>query len=219
MAGSVRDALGSRLTIREEEVMEFVADGYTTRQIAGKLAITVSTVNTHIGRALKRAGLHRRQDLVVWYFKVYLPRTSRTSWPVQLSTAFDALAESVASGSGFRAANAVYLMLAIAATEESCVDTALMYLPQVLEEIFGPGGVEAYLAQLRVQGVLYPLDGCWYLLRRATLAEARTAAWERMTKLERQHVLGRLDRISAGLDFVVGELRATRVWLYAQTKV
>ena len=54
------------LTSREEEVTVLVAEGLTNRQIAARLVISESTVETHLARIYKKLGLHSRTRLTVW---------------------------------------------------------------------------------------------------------------------------------------------------------
>ena len=54
------------LTGREIEVLELVAQGNTSRQIAELLFISASTVSTHIGNILDKLGLHSRSEAVLY---------------------------------------------------------------------------------------------------------------------------------------------------------
>jgi DNA-binding NarL/FixJ family response regulator len=51
------------LSAREREVMEYLARGYTNREIASKLAISIKTVDTHRGHVLKKLRLRNNSDL------------------------------------------------------------------------------------------------------------------------------------------------------------
>lgn len=54
----------ARLTPREQEVLELLALGYTNREVAGELTISVRTVETHRASILTKLGLRTRADLV-----------------------------------------------------------------------------------------------------------------------------------------------------------
>jgi len=54
------------LTRREREVTMLVAQGFTNRQIAKVLGISARTVETHVGRTLKKLGLSSRARLAAW---------------------------------------------------------------------------------------------------------------------------------------------------------
>lgn len=52
------------LTGRELDVLRFVAQGYTNRQISEELGISVRTVEGHRANVLEKLGLHSRAELV-----------------------------------------------------------------------------------------------------------------------------------------------------------
>lgn len=53
----------TRLSDAEQRVTALAADGYTNRQIAHRLRVTVSTVEQHLTRAYRKLGISRRADL------------------------------------------------------------------------------------------------------------------------------------------------------------
>jgi len=58
-----------RLTARERQVLELVADGYSTADIARALWITEDTVRTHIKRMMVRLGARTRAHVVAIAFR------------------------------------------------------------------------------------------------------------------------------------------------------
>jgi two-component system response regulator NreC len=52
------------LTSREIEVLRYIVRGFTNRQIAGDLNISVRTVETHRSNLMEKLNLHSRVDLV-----------------------------------------------------------------------------------------------------------------------------------------------------------
>jgi DNA-binding NarL/FixJ family response regulator len=73
MAGQLVSKLGQRRTTaaasstlseREREVVRYVAHGYSNKEIAAKLDVSVKTVETYRYRATEKLGLHSRADLV-----------------------------------------------------------------------------------------------------------------------------------------------------------
>jgi two-component system response regulator NreC len=52
------------LTVREREIMQMLAQGYTNREIAGKLMISPSTVQTHRTHIMEKLKLNNRTELV-----------------------------------------------------------------------------------------------------------------------------------------------------------
>ena len=58
-----------RITPRERDVLELVAEGYSTAEIARALWITEDTVRTHIKRMLVRLGARTRAHAVAIAFR------------------------------------------------------------------------------------------------------------------------------------------------------
>lgn len=52
------------LTVREREVALLVGEGLTNQQIAGQLRLSVKTVETHLGKVFRKAGVTNRSSLV-----------------------------------------------------------------------------------------------------------------------------------------------------------
>ena len=52
------------LSPREREVLQLIAEGYTNKQIAGILSISIKTVQTHRLNLMKKLDLHDRADLI-----------------------------------------------------------------------------------------------------------------------------------------------------------
>lgn len=57
------------LTDREIEVIRLIAEGYTTQQIAGHLSRSVHTINTHRKNILKKLGLKKPSELIMYAVK------------------------------------------------------------------------------------------------------------------------------------------------------
>ena len=56
--------LHSRLTTREWEIVELLAEGATTQQIAEQLVLSQATVYSHIKSVLRKLGVQSRRDAV-----------------------------------------------------------------------------------------------------------------------------------------------------------
>lgn len=54
---------GHRISDRERQVLDLVAEGLTDRAIGERLFISVSTVRSHLDRIREKSGLHRRSEL------------------------------------------------------------------------------------------------------------------------------------------------------------
>src|SRR5262249_37354434 len=70
LAGKVLGGLAGRpahdgaLSDREEEVLGLIARGFTNREIAARLEVSVKTVETHKARAMEKLGLESRAGIV-----------------------------------------------------------------------------------------------------------------------------------------------------------
>ncbi len=77
LAGFVLDAFGTgeaavaddgldKLSAREREVMRLIARGYSYREVAGELFISVKTVETHVSAVLRKLQLSSRHEPTRW---------------------------------------------------------------------------------------------------------------------------------------------------------
>ncbi len=64
-AAPVSDDL-DQLSPREREVMRFIARGYTYREVAKELVLSVKTVETHVSAVLRKLQLSNRHELARW---------------------------------------------------------------------------------------------------------------------------------------------------------
>lgn len=55
---------GGELSRREEDVLKLVAQGFSNKQIAAQLDVSVKSVETYKARASEKKGLHSRADIV-----------------------------------------------------------------------------------------------------------------------------------------------------------
>jgi DNA-binding NarL/FixJ family response regulator len=55
-----------QLTTREQEVMRLIARGYTYREVAGQLHLSVKTIETHVSAVLRKLQLSNRHELTAW---------------------------------------------------------------------------------------------------------------------------------------------------------
>lgn len=80
LAGFVLDAFGTRqvaaaeeeldlLSAREQEVMRLIARGYTYKEVAAELFISIKTVETHVSAVLRKLQLSNRHELTRWALK------------------------------------------------------------------------------------------------------------------------------------------------------
>jgi DNA-binding NarL/FixJ family response regulator len=79
LAGFVLDAFGAasgeqaeavdeldRLSTREREVMRLIARGYSYKEVASELFISIKTVETHVSAVLRKLQLSSRHELTAW---------------------------------------------------------------------------------------------------------------------------------------------------------
>ncbi|MCL2595198.1 MAG: response regulator transcription factor [Promicromonosporaceae bacterium] len=79
LAGFVLDAFGTaagevsmaddeldRLSRREQEVMRLIARGYSYREVASELFISIKTVETHVSAVLRKLQISNRYELTRW---------------------------------------------------------------------------------------------------------------------------------------------------------
>jgi len=67
-AAATRDRKGNpfklvRMTSREREVVELIAEGLSNKQIAGRLNLAVDTVKSHVHNILEKLALHTRLEI------------------------------------------------------------------------------------------------------------------------------------------------------------
>ena len=55
---------GGELSPREEDVLRYLAQGYSNKQIAGRLDVSVKSVETYKARAAEKKGLRTRAEIV-----------------------------------------------------------------------------------------------------------------------------------------------------------
>jgi DNA-binding NarL/FixJ family response regulator len=77
LAGFVLDAFATvlpvapdpeldQLTAREKDVLRLIARGYTYKEVAARLHVSVKTVETHVSAVLRKLQLSSRHELTVW---------------------------------------------------------------------------------------------------------------------------------------------------------
>lgn len=79
LAGFVLDAFGTglgetaahddeldRLSSREQEVMRMIARGYTYKEVAAELFLSIKTIETHVSNVLRKLQLSNRNELTAW---------------------------------------------------------------------------------------------------------------------------------------------------------
>ncbi|OZG65369.1 DNA-binding response regulator [Bifidobacterium hapali] len=65
-SGANHDEELDRLSAREQEVMRLIARGYTYKEVAAELFISIKTVETHVSSVLRKLQLSNRTELTRW---------------------------------------------------------------------------------------------------------------------------------------------------------
>jgi DNA-binding NarL/FixJ family response regulator len=63
-AETVRSEREQNLSLREREVICLIAQGFSNKEIANQLAISIKTVETYKYRGMEKLGLNTRSDIV-----------------------------------------------------------------------------------------------------------------------------------------------------------
>ena len=66
MRGRLRGDPPHKLSPREREVVGLLAEGLSEKEVATRLDIATSTVNTHLQHLMQKLGLHDRFHVVEW---------------------------------------------------------------------------------------------------------------------------------------------------------
>ncbi|MFH1651874.1 MAG: response regulator transcription factor [Chloroflexota bacterium] len=66
------DTLYDRLSDREKMVFRLIAEGYTSRQIADTLSLSIKTVMTHRANIMEKLDFHNRADLIKYAIRLGL---------------------------------------------------------------------------------------------------------------------------------------------------
>ena len=62
----VKQAETERVSTREREVLQLLAEGYSNKEIADKLNLSLKTVETHRFNIMRKLGLHSIADIVLY---------------------------------------------------------------------------------------------------------------------------------------------------------
>jgi DNA-binding NarL/FixJ family response regulator len=69
---TARDNKNQILTARESIILRLIASGFTNKQIADKLSISIKTVDTHRTKIMQKLNVHKTADLVRYAIKTGL---------------------------------------------------------------------------------------------------------------------------------------------------
>jgi DNA-binding NarL/FixJ family response regulator len=66
------EPMGTRLTPRQREVLQLVAEGLSSKEIARRLDLSIKTVDTHRGQVMKQLDIHEVAGLVRYAMRIGL---------------------------------------------------------------------------------------------------------------------------------------------------
>lgn len=69
------EATYDRLSEREKQVLKLIAEGYTMKQIASSLTLSIKTVMTHRTNIMEKLAIHNRTELIKFAIRKGLIRT------------------------------------------------------------------------------------------------------------------------------------------------
>jgi len=74
VSGGEEHASYEKLTPREKEIVTLVAQGLTSQEIAERLSVSISTVQTHRAHVMEKLNLNRRSELINYAIRIGLLR-------------------------------------------------------------------------------------------------------------------------------------------------
>ena len=60
---------GAGLTPKEKEVLQLIAEGYSSKQIAKSFNLSLNTIHVHRNNIMKKLGIHKQTELVRFAIK------------------------------------------------------------------------------------------------------------------------------------------------------
>ncbi len=74
--GEGSDATFERLSPRQREILQLIAEGHTTKEVAARLGVSVKTAETHRSLLMKRLEVHDVAGLVRYAIRVGIASAS-----------------------------------------------------------------------------------------------------------------------------------------------
>jgi len=68
------------LTMREREVVQLLAEGYVTKEVAGMLGVSVKTIETHRANIMRKLNIHSVAELVLYAVRNNLLQSPSSTW-------------------------------------------------------------------------------------------------------------------------------------------
>jgi DNA-binding CsgD family transcriptional regulator len=71
-AGRGREESGGALTPRERQIVQLIAEGRSSKEVAARLQISVKTVDTHRSNVMRKLNFHSVSELVRYAIRIKL---------------------------------------------------------------------------------------------------------------------------------------------------
>jgi DNA-binding NarL/FixJ family response regulator len=68
------------LTLREREVVQLLAEGYVTKEVAIMLKVSVKTIETHRANIMRKLNIHSVAELVLYAVRNNLVQNATSDW-------------------------------------------------------------------------------------------------------------------------------------------
>jgi DNA-binding NarL/FixJ family response regulator len=72
IGNDTQNAVSEAITTREREILQLLAEGYSNKDIANSLNLSMKTVETHRGNIMRKLGLHGIADLVLYAIRNHI---------------------------------------------------------------------------------------------------------------------------------------------------
>jgi len=68
------------LTLREREIVQLLAEGYVTKEVAVMLGVSVKTIETHRSNIMRKLEIHSVAELVLYAVRNHLVQSASSNW-------------------------------------------------------------------------------------------------------------------------------------------
>jgi DNA-binding NarL/FixJ family response regulator len=76
----IADRTPSTLTSREREIVQLIAEGYVTKEVASMLGVSVKTAETHRSNIMRKLKIHSVAELVLYAVRNNIVQSASSSW-------------------------------------------------------------------------------------------------------------------------------------------
>ncbi|HKR84498.1 MAG TPA: response regulator transcription factor [Terriglobales bacterium] len=76
----IADRTPSTLTSREREIVQLIAEGYVTKEVASMLGVSVKTAETHRSNIMRKLKIHSVAELVLYAVRNNIVQNASSNW-------------------------------------------------------------------------------------------------------------------------------------------